>query len=77
VFGEAGFMQYDLKEIQEQTCPEFAQWSSSWLVTKKPLNERLFCFLNLWITYSAFHKVSNIICCVPAMASLSITTTTG
>lgn len=25
VFGEAGYMQYDLKEIQEQTCPEFAQ----------------------------------------------------
>lgn len=24
VFGEAGFMQYDLKQIQEQTCPQFA-----------------------------------------------------
>jgi hypothetical protein len=27
-------MQYDLKEIQEQTCPEFPQWPSPWLVTK-------------------------------------------
>ncbi|MFK3872846.1 phosphoethanolamine transferase [Pseudoalteromonas rhizosphaerae] len=25
VFGEAGFMQYDLKQIQDKTCPEFSK----------------------------------------------------